>query len=494
MEVERKEVTVDYLHKQIKYDIENFMEGEEDALIVQYPPGGGKTTNTVRVLLNLQVMFGFFGSKHDSLENNVSKPHGLPHLEGKARMCENPYREAFEEYGLLASKYTCATCVRHKYCDYKHIQNEFFHNPQSFVAVHHHYPNLSDFMVEKNFDLVVFDENFLEAMYVGGTYSLEDLYSNSELLKKLEYSKERQWVLDYINSLIVFTYTNTLDTPRITKELELEKFKEEYATFLIKRLYDRKWIYKNIVGNLIDFATLNNPKEVLKKTIQEGKRKIHCIELAQYDFSKLNVETKTIILDATTPPTIYENILKPFDRSVFTVHPQVMAKSHAYQLSTHTYPMSFLKKTKIKDRLFKLTKSICERHSNEDVFICIRKRFKGQLEQYLEGTPNANVAHYGGLRGANEFQKANVGVLVGTPYPNPDVVEVKSQVMGVSEEDIFKMDCNEEMLQTIHRIRPLLKDESWIYILSSLDTGYYCSDYNKLPITGLEKMLMETKT
>jgi hypothetical protein len=151
--------------------------------------------------------------------------------------------------------------------------------------------------------------------------------------------------------------------------------------------------------------------------------------------------------------------------------------------------MSWLKKKPIRKRLFEIVRRICLRHYDEEVFICVRKRYQPHLEKYLDGITNANIAHYGGLRGANAFVKANVAVLIGAPFPNPDVLAVKSKVMGVNDRDIFQMECNEEMLQTAHRIRPLLKDETWVYFLSNVDTGYKCTDFNSLPITKYEKMV-----
>lgn len=472
-------------------DINDFINGKPDVLLLRYPPGGGKTTTSANELLRQNIQFAFFGGKHESLEDNISKPHGLMHLEGKARKCTNPKKTDFELYGLLDSPEVCNRCPHLQFCEYKRMRKEFYNEPQSFVAVHHHFNNIAEHLEQSKFDLYVFDENFLEAMFVGGDYHLNDLHKTQKLVLEMVDSPEREFVKELLEDLIVFVYTGQFTAPRIPASLNLFAFAEEYGRMLVDRYYRREWIHPNVLGGIINFFLLKNEKEIYRREIRKGAVREHIVELSQYDFSPLKTKTPLMILDATTPANIYKKVLKK--RKVVVKEPVAIANSHLFQLTTHNYPMSYLRKEGIRKRLFEITKNVCLKHSDEEVFICIRKRFKNYLENYLEGIENANIAHYGGLRGANSFQEANVAVLIGTPIPNPDVTDVRARVMGVDRDDVFQMECNQEMLQTVHRIRPLLKDESYVYILSNMDTGYLCNDANHLPITRLENILKESE-
>lgn len=473
------------LRAEIPKDIDNFLNKNPDVLVLRYQPGVGKTTNTIKYLDDLGIVFGFFGAKHSTLEENISKPYGFLHLEGKSRKCENPKKEEFEHYQLLDSSAVCANCEKRQFCEYHRIQDELYQQPQSFVAVHQHYTNLKGFMEEIGFQLIVFDENFLDSLEVGGTFTIEDLYQTEKLVLMMQETVERNFILDAIRNLILFVYTGEFDVPNPGR-LELEKFAIEYQNHLVARIYEGKWAHKNIISDLASFLIVTNEKVVLRKVVYEGKRKTHVVDLVQYDFSSLNTPIPILILDATTPADIYKKIMK--QRKVKVVEPGAEATSHCYQLTSHSYPMTYLKRDTVRKELFGVVRDICEKHTDREIFIVIRKRFKKYLEAALEGVKNAHIAHYGGLRGANTFVNADVAILVGTPFPNPDIVDLKAQVMGVTPDSVFEMECNQEMLQTIHRIRPLLKDETWVYLLSNIDTHYECNDMKKLTLTHLKRM------
>ncbi len=485
--------TLDLLRKQIRDDVIEFVDEQGEVLVLQPPPGVGKTTGTVNALDGDNISFAWFGPDHNSLEENVSKPLDLMHLYGKNRICQHPEKERLSELGVLESKYVCNTCEYNGYCEYKLMQQDFFSAPQSFAAVHQHIPHISGYVEKNYFEVMVIDENFLDSMFLGGTLTSKRIYDNLNMVYKMPYTDERDYMIRYLKGLNELLLRGEVEIED-HRRYELEAFKGEYEEFMIERLFNRQSTYYNDVGWIIDFITTNNDKIVRRRTKKTSYRTIHFADLYQYDFSSLNIRTPTIILDATTPVEIYKQIYNRMDKEVKYNKPDVIANSTAYQLTTHSYPMKFLKLPNIQERLFNICGAVCQVHQDKQIFLCIRKAFKQDLEDALQGYGNTIIAHYGGIRGANTYMEADVAVLIGAPFPNPDVVTMKSQAMKVKKDDILRMDTNEEMNQTLHRIRPLLKEGTFVYILSNVDTGFHAKDYKKIPITEMEKMLNEGNT
>lgn len=484
--------TLNLLREDIATNVRSFLEEDiGDILLMQYQPGIGKTTGVVRTLVEDNYPFGFFGADHASVQSNVVEIYeDIKHLEGKNRKCQNPRKRQLVELGLLESSYTCALCEHEGFCDYKEMQYDFFIEPFTFAGVHAHIPHLASFVEENYFDAMVIDENFFDSMFLGGTMTIREINNNLEMLYEMESSDERDYMVRFLKDLSTLLISGEMEREK-TDGYDLKAFSKEYHKFMLDRLYDRKKTYFNDIQWLVDFLITNNNKLITRRVVENQFRKRYFVDLYQYDFSPLNITRPIIILDATTPKEIYEEIFEPFKKRIITHKPKVVAHSKLYQLTTHSYPMKFLNREMIRDRLFSICENIVKRYNQEKVFFCIRKKFRPFLEQYLVNYDNSFVAHYGGVRGANDYLEADIAVLIGAPFPNPDIVKMKSQAMGVHQEFIHQMECNEEMLQTIHRIRPLLKDETEVFILSNIDSGYEAEEVHHVPITVMEEMLSE---
>jgi hypothetical protein len=485
----RNEESIRILREDLRRRLRQFLNSRSaDVLVVQYPPGSGKTYGVVEELIQQEVVFGFFGAVHETLEENISRVYSMNHLYGKQQLCQNPLKEKLTDMGLLSCSYACQLCRSDSKqgCEWRAHVHEFHQQPGTFVAVHHHFNLLQDFMEKNSFDLAVIDENFLDAMVVELKLEQEDLqYTKLLIQEHMPPSKEKDYTIDVIHRMIMRFFGQKLIIPK-PMDLELKVFAKDYQNKLVSLLDRKQWIHRDIVSKLLEFIVLSQHNKARVHFVRKTKGRSY-IEMKLYDFSKLDINMPLIILDATTPVDVYKKILK--DRVVESIKPEVEVESHVYQLNTFRFSMQELSDKRLRRRAFELIRGICQKHNDEQVFIAIRKKYKNLLWEHLKGIPNANIAHYGGLRGANAFKEANVAVLVGAPIPNPDIVEQKSQLLGVPKNEIEEMDCNQEMLQTIHRIRPLLKPTSWVYILTKDETGYLCNDHHDLPITQLEMMV-----
>jgi len=203
-----------------------------------------------------------------------------------------------------------------------------------------------------------------------------------------------------------------------------------------------------------------------------------------------------IILDATTPPEIYDKLT---DKAVDYVSSDIYPDVNVYQLTTAKYCMSTLdsrdekNQYKTRNMLFHFVEGICRKHAGEKVLVVCRKKYEKLLKEYLseERIDNFATNHYGGLRGSNEYMDYDVCVLMGGCYHNKTALERDSIVMGISKEELEELYQKNEMIQCLHRIRPILRGGKTWYILSNeeLEFSFPKERVKKLNKRSFEKML-----
>lgn len=488
--------SIQEVRNQIPKTIHNFIDNKySNVLILAPPPGTGKTYHTAKTITELYMNFAFLGAIHDSLEENISKPYNIMHLEGRSRLCTNEYHEIYSKNNVADSSYTCFICENKGICEYKQRLREFIDMPQPFVGVYQHFGIFHD-ILNKHYNLTVFDENFLDSMNLHNYYTNSDFITTERLVKKLDNEVIiKDDILNLLHELKSFSYTGKdLNIPKIflnysENEDIIEKFKWSYKRLIVDRIHDNQRVFPDIMSGILNYFNMDTDKKMITKKIINTKNfQQTYVEFNAYNFKLLdNFNRKMIILDATTPKQIYRNILN--DKKISFYKPYVKSITNTYQLINSSYSMKMLSKQPIKNRIFKLCRNICNFHENEKVFIIIRKKFYKELKDYLKNAKNVILGWYGGVRGSNKFKEADIGVLVGAPYPNPEALKNKSILLKTNEEIVKGMECNEEMLQSAHRIRPLIKDKTWLYILSNEETGFLCNNMNKITLSKLEKKL-----
>lgn len=477
-----KEATIDYLKTA----------GSESVLQNSYNAGVGKTTITMELINDMELLYCYLTSKHREAIDNVAKPYSLLHLEGKNKLCQLKNKEFFQKANLFNSKYLCNVCPNFRVCEYQELLRYFINNPQSFSGVHHHFNVFNEF-IDSHYEIVILDENFIDSMHFNIDLSIGEINATLQQIETMENLNRKHRIEQLLNSIKEYFYIGEFNIPKFfTKEENIHKFENignSYKSKLIDKYNENEKIYPDILSPILHYFSLGNNKSY-KRYLTYDKRTI--IRFQGYNFDNIKLtKMPFIILDATTPKEIYYNIMPT--KNIRNITSNIYANTRTFQVISNNYSMNMLQHENIQKRLFNDVRKICLKHKNEKIFVSIRKKFVNNLKAYLYDLKNVNVAWYGGTRGENIYQECNVAILIGTPFPRPDVIEEKSDLLKSDKNIVEYMDCNNEMLQTIFRIRPLQKLKTHLYILSKIDTGFLTLNMNKVTLPELENHLKNIK-
>ena len=209
-----------------------------------------------------------------------------------------------------------------------------------------------------------------------------------------------------------------------------------------------------------------------------------------------------IFLDASANIFFYQRLI---DRELVHIIRRVRMQNPVVQLTDGEYPKQSLviqsrKNQSTSDKIIRFVKAIIDRGECTLVISTkefIEKRLRKALKTAgLKG--KYEIGHYWGLRGSNDFTHCDQVVLVGTAMPNLEELHIREQCRRLREDyvsgvtthsyrrygetrlqgktrvfedermnQILSQHREEEMIQMIHRIRPLLYPEKKIWILSS---------------------------
>ena len=228
--------------------------------------------------------------------------------------------------------------------------------------------------------------------------------------------------------------------------------------------------------------------------------------LALIDSKKFSLadDTPVIFLDASANIFFYQRLV---DRELVHIIRRIRMRNPVIQLIDGEYPKQSLviqyknsKKQSTSDKIVRLVKAVINRGECTLVISTkefIEKRLRKALKTArLKG--GYEIGHYWGLRGSNDYTHCDQVVLVGTAMPNLEELHIREQCRRLREDyvsgvtthsyrrygetrlqgktrvfedermnQILSQHREEEMIQMIHRIRPLLYPEKKIWILSS---------------------------
>jgi hypothetical protein len=277
-------------------------------------------------------------------------------------------------------------------------------------------------------------------------------------------------------------------------EFELQLFSDEYEYRLADYYFTKKKIFRNIVTPLFEAIkdiwkhyvpmSVSNHLEYINTVIQVhiGKVKRY-MDISFYNIDALNdLPCKVIVLDATTPTELYENI---FDRPFKVLSKDVLLNSFVYQLTTARYVMNTLDRSESLNKLLNIVDLICKKHKDEGVLVTSRKKYEKTIQNLHP--EQIKTDHYP-LVGTNEYKDLNVVVIFGTPEPSYYELDRKSIQLDYPRDKLHYVLRETNILQAIHRIRPATKENpTYIYILSNVELPLH--NVKRLSIGKLTRLL-----
>jgi len=473
--------------------------------------GAGKTTITLEELSKFDSYFIYLGQKHNIVEEQIKKSpfankFEYPHIKSRIKTCLN------EEYKKLAInynidiKYLCRQCKYFNNCEYYINYRNLLQFALSWFGVHSHLDGLVyNYIVEHNnlVDIVVIDEFFLNSLYKHYHIDYKTITKTANVIYKLNDSDEKIFI---INLLIGFSngiknglnYNNlsTLIIDYITKKYNLKNinnFLEEFnlSLFDYYEKYNRLFYnYIDPIFNLIRYLKYYHNQYKINKTINHisdiiriFNNKINYIDISYYNLECLDLPSKILILDATTPTSFYNQIFK---RTVKSTSNMIdIYGSVIYQITSGKYVMQTLDNSKsAKDKLLYILNLITRKHKKKVLVIC-RKKY----EQDIKSLKNKLlvVDHYP-ISGTNLYNTFDIVVIFGSPEPRPDELNRMSNLLNVDPNIILYLLRETNIIQGIHRIRFTIKENpTFIYILTNLDLPI--SNINRISLNDLISLL-----
>jgi hypothetical protein len=507
---------VKYLRNKINFHLSLYLElpnPPEYDLVINVPPGVGKTVNTVRELDRHDSFFEYLVPQHKfGMELIKTQPELWGHLqiESRRRLCHHVDYVKLASYGINI-KHMCKECEYQPVCEYYARIIELWNEPQSWVGVHSHLGGLANaYAYETGVDVVVLDENFLNSIFKNYKFGYPLVLSTYNLLGHMEDCAEKTLIQEFLQEFIFSFQNKKLNTIYLYSLIyeyfherghdytTLSEFAVMYEIALINRYFTKKRLFNNIITPLVD-SIIDIHKKYVPMSVPNhldyinsvfvphiGQRQVF-MSMCRYDLEALDLPCKTIILDATTPPAFYEKLI---GRQVKTLEGDIDIGSYIYQVSSAKYVMRTLDKNEdTLDRLHKIVGMISKKHESQSkTLVLSRKKYKAGIKAV--DPDNILVDHYP-LRGSNDYEDCNVVVAFGTPEPRRDVLRRSATLLKVDEDELMYLMREANILQGVHRIRPALKrlEPTYIYLLTSLDLPF--SGIRKMPIGKLERFLSD---
>ena len=277
-------------------------------------------------------------------------------------------------------------------------------------------------------------------------------------------------------------------------------------------------LFKAVEQQKLVFDVEHNSRLYVKK--QSGEMVLGLLESKRFDIDEIPI----ICLDATADLHEYKRLI---DREFIHIHRRVKMKNPIYQLIDGEYPMQSImpdndRSRRTRMKLLRFTKAIIEK--GEKTLVVSTMQFHNiHLVKYLK---NARLkkgyvtGYYRNLRGTNEYIDCDQIVLIGVANPNPEELHIKEQARRVQEDylsnkttkefqpygggklkrktrfyedermnEILRQHRENEMIQAVNRIRPLLYPDKKIWILSAIPLLLPSPNYTELDGEELSIML-----
>jgi len=408
-------------------------------------------------------------------------------IESRSRLCQVEDLKKLAKKGVNIKPF-CEECPRITMCDYYIRIWEIMDETQPWIGVHHHIGGLANsYADERNIDIIVIDEAFINAIRKHNRFGHPLILSTYHLLEKMENCAEKELLLQYLQAfLFAFQSKGVINVEHLTwcardymrrgieRAPDLLRFAADYELLLAELFFRKRTLFRNIVTPLCQ-AIINVRKrdtrgnhpdryDYINSVFQTRMGRTKLIDMMYFDTDALDFGCKLAILDATTPTDFYRKIFK---REIHSVGVGLAVNSTIYQVTSAKYVMQTLDQSETALRkLHKMVDLIAKKHP-DGVLVLSRKKYEHAIKAI-----NPRVIHtdHYPIRGSNDYKHLNAVVIFGTPEPSFNTVERSATLLGCSEEEIKLIMRETEIIQGVHRIRPTLKTDTptYVYLLTKL--------------------------
>ena len=289
----------------------------------------------------------------------------------------------------------------------------------------------------------------------------------------------------------------------LLNEIDKTRFWIDWAAFIEMAEPEelpKNWLqplFKAVKQQKLLFDIEHNSRIYVKK--REGSMVLGLLESKTFK----NQDIPLIFLDATADLSAYRRI---FDREFIHYHRQVKLENPVYQLIDGEYPLASIMPDNescrsARMKLLRFTKAIIEKGEKTLVVSPMPFHNKYLIKYLRNARPGKKyvTGYYRNLRGSNDFMDCDQIVLIGVANPNTEELHIREQARRVDEDylsDKTKKDYQQypgskikrkswiyedqrmnaiirqyredEMVQSIYRIRPLQSPAKKIWILSAI--------------------------
>jgi hypothetical protein len=485
--------------EEARSDIESLIRAHnEGTLAIGSAPGVGKSTIVCKVLREKELRTLYLVPNH-KLDHEIIKNLGAIPIHGRNR--QNCYR--FDEAHAAGSKgwsvhgAVCKKCDRRSSCSYL----AQFDRSKSWVAPHQYLT--SSYLRDGIFDILVVDEFLIQSFIAAQEVSTSDLDYTKRLFGHISSMKPITEVIDVLLDIVSHHKAANKPDPIYGRDLIMEIKASIDLDAALEELRNAEWVM-DMESNIKGMDAVSLPLNYLEDLVDILEYENSLARLDGFFNSRLNLghdglvvysinyqaglSIPVIILDGTMNEDLVRSV---FGHDTRIYNSNIKCDAEIVQIVDGFYGKNTLlgPNERPKERLLNVAKIL----ATEKTVMCSRMDLESQL-------PATDTFHYWAERGTNTYRDFEQIVLFGGACPNPRTIIPQIRALHYAEEfvsdkgdyewvpycsasEAYKIkqftyedarvqgwiDClgAGEMVQSLHRIRPLLDPNKKIYVLSN---------------------------
>jgi DNA polymerase I-like protein with 3'-5' exonuclease and polymerase domains len=485
--------SIDEAREIIKSEILN-----PDNILLPITPGVGKTHVTLEVLAELaeskQVLYSSFNralldEAYEKIKTFGKDPSLFHKIESMENLClKKSQLTDINGRGFSPSEFLCRSCEYREKCQY--IQQKQNLGTGVYFVVHHMLQYLEPLFLSP--DMIILDENLISGFLLKEKISsdqLRSLYAVLEGNNRLEIKAIIDLAQDIGDAIIreAKSYTMIINSKKISGPnvnedsiIELLAGRQGVSEKQIKQTIKNvisaidEHSVKNLYQNNVNFKAVKWLRGLIADTIYSY---LNISASGQVSFDVKSItrigypETPFKILDATGDAHVCKALT---GRSMKTVKLDVAwdsLKTH-FQINTSR---AVLEKSKDTDLSRLLTEMISTISASNVMVVTYKKMAQKVTSLCRQIDPSKSFMdfHFQGPRGINHFEQCDAVLVLGLPYENLNDSAQDACIMfpgksnEIMRENWIETVMQNEMIQVIHRIRPVNKPICEIIIASS---------------------------